>query len=130
MNQAHIAHVALWTRDVDRLTAFYARLFGAAVGERYESRRRPGFVSRFLTLSEGATIEIMQAPWLEYDRNSLETPGYAHIAIALGSREAVDCFAKIAETGGFLKSPARQTGDGFYEAVLTDPDDNLIEITI
>ncbi len=30
---------------------------------------------------------------------------------------------------GILLSPARMTGDGFYEAVISDPDGNPVEIT-
>ena len=30
---------------------------------------------------------------------------------------------------GLLASPPRWTGDGFYEAVTSDPEGNLIEIT-
>jgi lactoylglutathione lyase len=38
--------------------------------------------------------------------------------------------AAQAAASGILISPARMTGDGFYEAVLKDPDGNLIEITV
>lgn len=130
MTAIRIAHVALWTSDLERLAAFYERVFAAHAGARYESRRRPGFVSRFMTLSDGPAIEIMQAPWLDPAGDPAgERPGWAHIAISLGSAAAVDQLAKEAEQGGFLKSPPRRTGDGYYEAVLTDPDGNLIEIT-
>ncbi len=130
MTAIRIAHVALWTADLERLAAFYQRVFAAHVGERYESRRRPGFVSRFMTLTDGPAIEIMQAPWLDpVEYSGSERPGWAHIAISLGSIAAVDRLAEEADQGGFLNSPPRWTGDGFYEAVLTDPDGNLIEIT-
>ncbi|TNB49869.1 glyoxalase/bleomycin resistance/extradiol dioxygenase family protein [Martelella lutilitoris] len=130
MTVTRIAHVALWTADLDRLAAFYERVFAAHAGARYESRRRPGFVSRFITLTDGPAIEIMQAPWLGPAGDpSAERPGYAHIAIGFGSIGAVDRLAADAEREGFLASAPRRTGDGFYEAVLTDPDGNLIEIT-
>ncbi|MAM12927.1 MAG: glyoxalase/bleomycin resistance/extradiol dioxygenase family protein [Rhizobiaceae bacterium] len=130
MSDARIAHVAVWTGDLERMAGFYQRVFAAEPGERYESRRRPGFVSRFMRLTDGPTIEIMQAPWLGVaDDPTVERPGFAHIAISLGSVAAVDRLAKEAEEAGFLSSPPRLTGDGFYEAVLADPDGNLIEIT-
>jgi lactoylglutathione lyase len=124
-----IAHVALWTADLDGLCHFWAETFGAAVGDLYESARRPGFCSRFLTLKGGPTIEVMQGPWITR-RVVEERQGYAHLALSLGSREAVDAMAAQAEASGILMSPARMTGDGFYEAVLRDPDGNLIEITV
>lgn len=125
-----IGHVALWTQDIERLSAFWAETFGAEIGERYESARRPGFVSRFLSLAEGPTIEIMQGPWIGASDGLEERAGYAHIAISLGSREAVDIMAREAAERGILVSPPRMTGDGFYEAVLKDPDNNIIEIMI
>lgn len=59
-----------------------------------------------------------------------ERQGYAHLALSPGSREAVDAMAARAATAGTLVSAARTTGDGFYKAVLKDPDGNLIEITV
>ena len=53
-----IEHVALWVRDLDAVAAFYARWFGARVGERYENPRK-GFASRFLEFNGGARLEIM-----------------------------------------------------------------------
>lgn len=126
-----IAHVALWTRDVERIAAFWVEFLGAAAGEVYESRRRPGFRSRFLTVGAGPSIEVMEGSWLEpHDGATVERAGYAHIALSLGSGKAVDDMAARAEQQGLLVSGARWTGDGFYEAVIRDPDGNLIEITI
>ncbi|MBW9065561.1 VOC family protein [Rhizobium herbae] len=124
-----IAHVALWTADLDGLCRFWAETFGAVVGDLYESARRPGFSSRFLTLTGGPSIEVMQGPWITKEVLQ-ERQGYAHLALSLGSREAVDAMAEQAASSGILISPARMTGDGFYEAVLKDPDGNLIEITV
>lgn len=124
-----IAHVALWTADLERLCGFWAETFGATVGDLYESARRPGFVSRFLYLKDGPSIEVMQGPWIEALDEQSERQGYAHLALSLGSREAVDELAAKAASSGILLSRARMTGDGFYEAVLQDPDGNPIEIT-
>lgn len=125
-----IAHVAVWCRDLDRATAFWVDHFGARPGERYASTRRPGFVSRFVHLDEGATLELMSAPWLEGEEgNSTERPGWSHVAIALGSEAAVDALAARMQIEGCLVSLPRRTGDGFYEAVIRDPEGNLVEIT-
>ncbi|CDZ26730.1 YyaH protein [Neorhizobium galegae bv. officinalis] len=123
-----LAHVALWTTDLDRLVAFFEDMFAATASPLYESRRRIGFFSKFLTLSEGATIEIMSGPWIAPETPG-ERAGYAHMAISLGSRQAVDDMAAKAAAMGILVSPARMTGDGFYEAVVSDPDGNPVEIT-
>jgi lactoylglutathione lyase len=125
-----LAHVALWTADLDRLCGFWTDMFGAVAGDLYESARRPEFLSRFLRLKDGPTIEIMQGAWIAAADGQEERSGYAHPALSLGSREAVDTMAAEAAQRGILVSLARMTGDGFYEAVIQDPDGNLIEITI
>ncbi|ACP27011.1 glyoxalase/bleomycin resistance protein/dioxygenase superfamily [Sinorhizobium fredii NGR234] len=126
-----IAHVALWTRDLERMADFWVEFLGAEAGSIYESRRRPGFRSRFLTVGAGPSIEVMEGPWLEpHDDVRVERAGYAHIALSLGGGKAVDEMAARADRQGLLLSGARWTGDGFYEAVIRDPDGNLIEITI
>lgn len=125
-----LAHVALWTTDIERLCRFWETTFEAVAGPLYESSNRPGFRSRFLSLKDGPTIEIMQGPWIEAAAAAPERAGYAHIALSVGSREAVDSMAQAAGRESSLVAPPRWTGDGFYEAVLRDPDGNLIEITI
>lgn len=123
-----LTHVALWTHDLDKMTWFWTMMFDAVAGALYRSQRRPGFSSRFLQFADGASLEIMQGPWISQERPA-ERAGYAHIAIALGSEEAVRTMAAKAAALGILVSPPRLTGDGYFEAVLTDPDGNLVEIT-
>jgi lactoylglutathione lyase len=50
----------------------------------------------------------------------------AHVAFAVGSTEQVDALA--AELGA-VDGP-RTTGDGYYEAVVLDPDGNRVELTV
>lgn len=125
-----IRHVALWTRDLPRVIAFWTATFSAQAGAIYESARRPGFRSCFLAFADGPTLEIMTGPWLRDENPDGDgRPGYAHVAIGLDSRAAVDALAERQQKVGGLVSPPRWTGDGFYEAVIRDPDGNLIEIT-
>ena len=129
--RARIAHVAFWTADLERLAAFWAEVLGAKVGPLYESARRPGFRSRFLGLGGDVTVELMSAPWIDPAvlPTDEERVGLAHIAVSLGSTEAVDALARrLAQEGRLLAQP-RWTGDGFYEAIIADPDGNAIEIT-
>lgn len=135
---ARIAHVALWTRDVERLErlrAFYERHFGARAGVAYHSTRQPGFVSYFLELAGGAQLELMTLPAAaravdEPFDAATPRPGYAHIALSLGSTDAVDVMtARLASDGVPVRSVPRWTGDGYYESVVADPDGNLVELT-
>jgi lactoylglutathione lyase len=54
----------------------------------------------------------------------------AHIAISLGSREAVDRLtAEMRNAGVTVTGGPRITGDGYYEAAVIDTEGNLVEIT-
>jgi len=56
--------------------------------------------------------------------------GYAHIAISVGSKDRVDMITtKLMEDGYEVVGEPRYTGDGYYESVILDPDNNLVEIT-
>ena len=72
----HIVHVAIWTRDLELAAAFWRKYFSAQVGEAYYSKRRPGFVSRFVDLpSGGARIELMTGRRLLTDHIGLRRLG-------------------------------------------------------
>ncbi|MDE1995068.1 MAG: VOC family protein [Rhizobiaceae bacterium] len=122
-----IAHTALWTRDLDASAAFWVRHFQASVGDLYQSKNRPGFASRFIALPDGDKIELMTGPWVE--DGPAESVGWHHIAVGLGSEEAVTALAERCAVEGCLKSGPRWTGDGFWEAVITMPDGTPVEIT-
>jgi len=50
--------------------------------------------------------------------------------ISVGSREAVDRMVSEMKAAGVpVVSSPRLTGDGYYEAVVTDREGNLVEIT-
>lgn len=123
-----IAHVALWTRNLDAQVAFWQNVFGGQSNARYISKNRPGFASHFITLAEGPTIELMTLPALPDAPAYPEFVGWAHIAMAVGSKADVDRLAENARVNGTLLSAPRMTGDGYYEAVIADPDGNRVEI--
>jgi lactoylglutathione lyase len=116
-----IEHAAAWVADLERACAFYERWFKATIGPKYSSTKRP-FTSRFLLLSSGARLELMASPE--------EPPRLAHIAVSVSSREAVEhLVAEMKAAGVPIVSGPRVTGDGYYEAVVTDTEGNLVEIT-
>lgn len=121
----------MWVRDLDRVCAFYAEHFGAAVGARYENLGK-GVASRFLSFASGARLEVMTttAGALASLDPGTERTGLAHLAIALGSEEAVDALtARLAGSGIRVLSGPRRTGDGYYESVILDPEGNRVELT-
>ncbi|MEL2242093.1 VOC family protein [Leclercia adecarboxylata] len=124
----NIAHVALWTRNLDAQVHFWQTVFGGQSNERYLSKNRPGFESHFITLSDGPTIELMTVPDLPDSPSHPEFVGWAHIALNVGSKADVDRMAEQARVSNTLLSAPRMTGDGYYEAVIADPDGNRIEL--
>ena len=124
-----IEHVAIWTRDLERLREFYESYFGATAGSRYENPRKQ-FLSYFLTFDGGARLELMQSPTVAEGNTKELKSGLAHVAVAIGSEQAVDALtAKLREEGYPVLDGPRRTGDGYYESVVLDPDGNRIEIT-
>ncbi len=122
-----LAHLAVWTSDLDTSAAFWTRYFQAKIGERYESKNRPGFESLFIDLpGSDVRIELMQGPWVTPFPG--EACGWAHVAFSVGAAQKVDELARRFERDGLLVSPPRRTGDGYYEAVVRSPEGTLIEI--
>ena len=124
---ARIEHVGIWVRDIDTVAAFYARYFGASIGERYENPRK-GFASRFLALGAGARLELMT----RIDVTEAPTRvrlGLAHVAITVPGDAAVDALAERMRAAGVpIDDGPRRTGDGYYECVVRDPEGNRVEI--
>lgn len=121
-----IEHVALWARDIDRVKDFYERHFGAEAGPKYLNDRRK-FSSYFLTFEGGARMEIMNLPVIGEGCGA--ATGYAHVAFNVGSREKVDSVTEsLRDAGVSVVSEPRETGDGYYESVVLDPEGNLVEI--
>lgn len=119
-----IEHVGLWARDLERVCAFYADL-GATVGPLYRNERT-GFSSRFLTWDNGgARLEVMTRA--DVTAHCTATEGWAHIALSLGSEQAVD--EEAARLAKSVVDGPRRTGDGYYECVVLDPEGNRVELT-
>ena len=123
-----IAHMALWTTDLEAQAHFWTDFFDGTRNEKYSSKNNPGFESYFVRIGDDIAIELMTKPALRALRPDNQTTGWVHLAIAVGSAKKVDALAQKARAQGILVSPPRTTGDGYYEAVIKDPDGNYIEI--
>jgi lactoylglutathione lyase len=126
-----IEHIALWVDDLDALGAFYAQTFGAQVGPHYVNAAK-GFDSCFLTFESGTRIELMKTTRLSPTRHApgVERMGLTHLAISLGSEDAVnELTERLRSDGVTVLDGPRRTGDGYYESVVLDPEGNRIEIT-
>ena len=89
----------------------------------------------FIRILPGDKVTIELTPY-DLTRNSSADPekvryrtGYHHLAICVGDRKDVDDLMKKFDAAGVIVvSGARTTGDGYYEAVVVDPEGNEIEV--
>ena len=123
-----IAHVALWAQDLEVVCEFYERL-GATRGPRYDNPDT-GFSSYFLSWPESSVrLEVMHKEGLGEPPPS-PSRGWAHVALALGSEDAVEgVAADFARRGVPILDGPRRTGDGYFECVVADPEGNRVELT-
>lgn len=124
-----IEHLAIWVRDLEKMKSFYCTYFEATAGEKYVNPKRK-FESYFLRWKEGARLELMHQPEIN-ESIAHEKLGWAHLAMAVGSKERVDSLTKkLREEGYSIAGEPRTTGDGYYESVILDPEGNKVEITV
>lgn len=127
-----IEHLAIWVKDIELMKDFYCNYFQATANKKYINDSKQ-FQSYFLSFDGGPRLELMQMPTVPGSTNNAydQFTGLIHFAILLGSKEKVDAMTEQFRSNGFeiLDGP-RYTGDGYYEAVILDPEKNRIELTI
>lgn len=127
-----IEHCALYAKNINALKAFYETYFGAEAGDFYYNPRT-ALKTCFLSFDGGARLELMTRPevFSFADARPEMQPGYAHMAFGVGSEAQVDALtARLQNDGYEVVSAPRQTGDGYYESCVLDPEGNRIEITV
>lgn len=123
-----ITHAALYVSDLERSKEFYTKYFHGIANEKYVNQK--GFSSYFISFSSGARLEIMAHRELESRVKGDLVSGYHHIAFSVGSRENVLALTERLVGDGYeLLSGPRETGDGYFESCIADPDGNRVEIT-
>lgn len=126
-----IEHVAIWTKDIEKLKKFYVDYFDGIAGDKYTNTKKH-FESYFIKFESGARLEVMQMPTIPSNLNDTinQYIGLIHIAISVGSVEKVDELTDTLRNAGYkVVGEPRYTGDGYYESCILDPDGNRIEIT-
>lgn len=123
-----IEHVALYVNNLEKTKDFFQKYFNAKSNELYHNVNT-GFKSYFLSFDDGSRLEIMNAPELK-ENDDQKRIGYAHIAMAVESKDKVDSLTNELKENGFeVTSGPRTTGDGYYESVIKGPENITIEIT-
>jgi lactoylglutathione lyase len=129
-NDLKIHHIALWTNKLEEMKNFYSKYFDCKSNDKYTNQKK-SFESYFLELDGETKIEIMKMPSIPENSNDIEKQyiGLIHFAIAIGNREKVELLTKKLRDDGYkVVSHPRETGDGYYESCILDPDGNRIEI--
>lgn len=127
----YIEHIALWCRDLEQMRAFYELYFGAVANEKYVNAKKQ-FESYFLSFGSGPRLEIMQKVGIPPHANDVyaQFMGFIHFAVSVGSEEKVNQLTELLRNDGYeIVGEPRWTGDGYYESVVFDPEQNRIEIT-
>ena len=126
-----IEHLAIWTKDIEKMKTFYLEFFEVSANEKYFNTTK-NFSSYFLSFPNGTRIELMHRPEISKQLEGLEQNlGLSHFAIALGSKQKVNDLTHTVRMKGYsILGEPRTTGDGYYESVITDPEGNQIELTV
>lgn len=125
-------HTAIWTDNLEALKEFYVKYLGGKSNKKYINEKKQ-FQSYFISFESGARLELMTRPNIPVNQNdtiSLQHKGIIHLAFEAATKQEVDEKSELFIANGFqiLDGP-RTTGDGNYEFVTLDPDNNRIEIT-
>ncbi len=127
---SRLDHIAVYVRDLEGARDFFIRYFGAMSNDIYHNPRT-GLKTYFLSFPEGGRLEIMTRPGLEKSTDESLLAGYNHLAIGLGSAEAVDRMTSVLVADGYkLLSGPRTTGDGYYESTILACEGLLLELTV
>lgn len=127
-----VSHIAIWSPDIERLKAFYVSYFGAVSGNKYENETFNLYSSYYLSLAGGGCkLKLMQCADMFPNPREVDQEGLTYIAISLGSSQAVDdMVARLEADGVIIVSDPREGEEGDYEAIVFDPDGNLVALTV
>lgn len=109
----------LATNDIERLSSFYAELFGAEEEMRVPGRKGPFFV----TLRFGAASLCLVAD----KRGADAEPG--RIAVAVFVENLDDLLPRVKPAGGKVHGKAKDMPWGHRVAHVSDPDGNTLNLT-
>lgn len=125
-----IDHLAIWVKDLEAMKDFYTTYFKAIPGGKYHNPSK-NFTSYFLGFKEGPRLELMHRPDIASSpKEPKELIGITHFAVTVGSKKKVDVLTdQLRQAGYKVVGEPRTTGDGYYESVVLDPENNRIELT-
>ncbi|HEY5511944.1 MAG TPA: VOC family protein [Prolixibacteraceae bacterium] len=124
-----IAHIAIWTKDLEAVRDFYVRYFNGVSNDKYVNPIKK-FESYFISFESGPALEIMRRESLADGSHDInEHLGITHIAFTLGSKEVVISLTEKLRADGYrIVGEPRTSGDGYFESVVLDVEGNRIEL--
>jgi putative acetyltransferase len=127
-NLMNIAHIAIWTHDIEAMKDFYVRYFNGTSNEKYINPATQ-FESYFISFENGAKLELMHKPCIDTPPAPGLRTGLAHIAFAAESRDFLISLTETLRSDGFqIVGEPRITGDGYFESVVLDVEGNRVEL--
>lgn len=109
----------LCTNDIERLSSFYAKLFGAEEYMRVPGGKGPFFVG--LRFGDARLALVVYKPGAE------TAPG--RITVAVFVENVDDLLPRVEPAGGKVLGPANDMPWGHWVAHITDPDGNRVDLT-
>lgn len=124
----NIAHIAIWTKDLEAMKDFYCKYFMGKSNKKYVNPIK-GFESYFISFESGTQLELMRKQTIDKPLESEERLGITHFAFKLSSKDAVLSLTETLRSDGFsIVGEPRTTGDGYFESVVLDIEGNRIEL--
>jgi HAD superfamily hydrolase (TIGR01509 family) len=118
-------HVGIEVADLFAMELFYRTALGFTESYRYVSSNTPGLRTVFLERGS-VRLELLERPRGPEFRARLA--GACHLSLEVPDVDAEHArLAALAWPGVALKAP-RDTGDGYREAELRDPEGNVVEL--
>jgi len=124
----YIAHIAIWTKDLEAMKDFYIRYFKGISNEKYVNQKKQ-FESYFISFESGTKLELMRKQSVDKPLDTEKRLGLTHIAFKLGSKEAVLSLTETLRSDGYkIVGEPRTSGDGYFESVVLDVEGNRVEL--
>jgi len=124
----HIAHIAIWTENLEAMKDFYIHYFEGKSNAKYTNPANK-FESYFIRFESGTQLELMRKPSVDKRLETEAQLGITHMAFKLGSKEAVLALTETLRSDGFsIIGEPRTTGDGYFESIILDIEGNRIEL--
>jgi lactoylglutathione lyase len=119
--------VNLYTRDLPAAVAFYGGLLGFTETFRAPSAEHPDHVELRL---DGVTVALSTAEAAERVHGLPAAPGSHGFQIVLWADDVDTAYDALVAAGAPSVAPPHDAGNDNRNAVVTDPDGNLVELVM